>query len=97
MSEGNFQTPPSALAGLTLGILGILVLGPLGSIPAIMLGRRALRQIKREALPTGKGVAIWGIVLGYVGIVFFLIAMAIVVLLLFWMRDASQSLMEGLF
>lgn len=70
--DGIVLTPPtSALAvwSLVLGILGILTLG-IPSIAAIICGHLSHGKIKRSAgLLTGKGLAIAGLVLGYIGLV----------------------------
>ena len=57
-----------AIASLVLGILWLYWLG---SIVAVVLGHMALRQIKKappHQQPEGRGLAIAGIVLGWVGI-----------------------------
>ncbi len=71
--ETLLGNPPrtSALAvwSLVLGILGILTLG-IPSIAAIICGHLSHRRIRRSAeLLTGKGLAIAGFVLGYIGLV----------------------------
>jgi len=68
---------PSALASLILGILGMIPLGPLGAVPAIICGHIALQAIKKRNL-SGKGMAVAGLVLGYVSLALFcLIVMGI--------------------
>jgi len=70
--DGSTHPPrTSALAvwSLVLGILGILTLG-IPSIAAIICGHLSHGKIKRSAgLLTGKGLAIAGLVLGYIGMV----------------------------
>ena len=58
-----------AVASLVLGILGLILIGPLGSIPAVVLGHRALSRIKKNpAELSGDGLALAGLILGYVQI-----------------------------
>ena len=59
----------AALASLVLGILGLVLIGPLGSIPAVICGHMALSRIKKnpDALG-GDGLALAGLILGYVQI-----------------------------
>ena len=57
-----------AIASLVLGVLWLYWLG---SIVAVVLGHMALRQIKKappHQQPEGRGLAIAGIVLGWVGV-----------------------------
>lgn len=53
-----------AIASLTLGILWLYWVG---SILAVIFGHVALKQIKRNG-ESGRGLAIAGLVLGYLGI-----------------------------
>ncbi len=59
-----------ALASLLLSI-GFLFLGPFGSIPGIICGRIALREYKAAEVTSGQGMARAGIVIGWIGLVFF--------------------------
>ncbi len=54
-----------AVASLACGVGQVLV-GPLGTIPAIVLGHMAHRQIRRTG-EEGAGLATTGLVLGWVG------------------------------
>jgi len=70
--------PGIAVASLVIGIIGMMV-GLLCAIPipgivAVLLGIIALIQMKTAPNPTGRGLAIAGIVLGGVNLVFFLFA-----------------------
>jgi len=62
-----------AISSLVLGILGVVLLviciGPLCAIPAIICGHIAYSRIKRSAgALTGEGMALAGLITGYIGI-----------------------------
>ncbi len=65
-----FGPPTLGVLGVsTLGVLGVATLGLLG-IPAIVLGVVATKEIDRSrGTMVGKGMAIWGIVLGALAVV----------------------------
>ena len=76
---------PRNTSGLAIGslICGIFWVGGMGAIAALILGYLALRQIRREPLRIkGKGLAIAGIVLGWLGVVG--LAVVITVGVYFW-------------
>ena len=63
--------PPRTTSGLAIGSLvcGIFWVCGMGAIAALILGYLALRQIRRAPLRIkGKGLAIAGIVLGWLGV-----------------------------
>ncbi len=74
-SYGGYATPVTpgptnnglAVAALVLGILTYFCLGPLGAIPAIILGILGLRDARQSGV--GRGMSIAGIALGAVGLV----------------------------
>jgi hypothetical protein len=77
--------PPRTTNGLAIGSLvcGLLWVGGVGSIAAVILGYIGLRQIRRERLRLkGKGMAIAGIALGWLGILG--LAVLIVLGIHFW-------------
>ena len=55
-------------------VLGIVWLFWLGSILAVIFGHIALSQMRKDETYTGKGMAIAGLVLGYVGVGIFALA-----------------------
>jgi len=58
-----------AIASLVFGIIGGSPALSIASIPAIILGHLALHKIKKDPNAyTGKGLAIAGLVLGYLGL-----------------------------
>jgi hypothetical protein len=70
------QGPPGiAVASLIVGLIGVMVgllcWMPVPGIIAVILGIIALKQMKTAPDPTGRGLAIAGIVLGSVNLAFF--------------------------
>jgi hypothetical protein len=63
------QAPARRTNGLSIAsmVLGILWITWIGSILAVIFGHVALGQIRRDG-SDGKGMAITGLVLGYVGV-----------------------------
>ena len=90
------SAPPQKTSGLAIAslVLGIFLFFPL-SIPAIVLGHIALSQIKKSAgMIGGRGLAIAGLVLGYLGIAlipFLLIIAAIAIPNLLRARNAANE------
>ena len=67
--DSNAKISSQAIWSLVLGILSITCLWILGSIPAIILGILAIKNIDRSAgRLTGKGLAIGGIATGGAGV-----------------------------
>jgi drug/metabolite transporter (DMT)-like permease len=78
---GGFQPAPptngKATTSLVLGICGILLCPLVLSIPALVIGYKARREIDRSSGATGgRGLAVAGIVLGWIGLVFGLLILA---------------------
>lgn len=75
-------TNGSAVAALVLGILGLIMIPLIGPILALVFGYKARREIEDSAgAQEGAGMAIAGIVLGWVGIAFALLMILAAVLL----------------
>lgn len=63
------KTAPGSIWSLVLGILGITCCSVFTAIPAVICGHIALSKIKKSAgALAGEGLAIAGLILGYVGI-----------------------------
>lgn len=78
-----------AIASMVLGILWCYWVG---SILAVIFGHISLGQIKRgNGAITGKGMAIAGLVLGYIGIA----SIAVVLVIVFLAAGGSQALAVG--
>jgi hypothetical protein len=71
------RTNQLAIASFACGLLQF-VFGPLGTIPAIVLGHMARNQIKRTG-EQGAGLAIAGLLLGWGAVVFGIILIAVTV------------------
>jgi hypothetical protein len=68
------RTNPLAVASLVLGIVNMLV----GSILALVFGYRAMREIdESHGTQTGRGLAVAGVVLGWVGLAMGLVWLAV--------------------
>lgn len=75
------QTSSFAIVSLVSGILGWTLIPLLGCIVAIITGHMARAEIRRQPdLYQGDGLAVIGLVLGYVGIAMAVIAVAVFVL-----------------
>lgn len=71
---GAARTSPLAIWSLVLGILSFLLAG-LTALPAVICGHLALGKIKRSAgTQTGGGLAIAGLITGYLGVAILMIA-----------------------
>jgi len=69
------KTDALAIWSLVLGILSYVCLGPLAAIPAIICGHIARSKIKSSAESLGgSGMALAGLILGYVDMVIFVLA-----------------------
>ncbi|HOC10545.1 DUF4190 domain-containing protein [Thermomonas sp.] len=75
------QTNSLAVVSLVCGILGWTLLPFLGSIIAIICGHMARSEIRRSpATQEGDGLAVAGLVMGYLVIVFSVLAIIAVIL-----------------
>lgn len=90
------ETAPGAIWSLVLGILGLICLGPLAAIPAIICGHVTYAKVRRSAGALGgNGMAVAGLVLGYVSLVVWLVVLplqlAIAIPAFVKARSESQS------
>lgn len=87
---------PGQTSGLAIASLVFSVLGPIGSLPAIICGHIALRKIRKEAAVKGRGLALAGLIIGY-AVLCLSILVVIPMFLLYYglMYDEAQfSMME---
>ncbi len=67
------KNEPLAIWALVLGLLGFFCCGPFGAIPAIVCGHSALSKIGNDPGLGGRGMAITGLVLGYLWAIIFVL------------------------
>ena len=74
------RTNGFAITSLVCGILGFCAGGALAAIPAIVFGHIALAQINRSGgMEQGRGMAIAGLVMGYLFLALIVLYIAFVV------------------
>lgn len=78
-----YAPPPTegrAVAALVLGVVGLFLCGPFASVPAIVLGRLAVRTIDAsQGRLGGRGIATAGFVLGIVATVVWTLVILLVI------------------
>jgi hypothetical protein len=84
------RTEPLAIWSLVLSIVGLLCCGFIVAVPGIVCGHLAISKIRKEPNLGGTGLAVAGLVIGYVGI-----AVWVVWLFLFG-SGFLQGLAEGM-
>jgi hypothetical protein len=65
---GKDDLKPARTSGLAIASLVLSLIGPFGCIPAIVCGHIALRKIRKEATVKGYGLALAGLIIGYIGL-----------------------------
>ena len=73
VQQVHVHRPTSGMAIASM-VLGILWLYWVGSILAVIFGHIALSQCKQDPNLGGKGMAIAGVVLGWIGVAFIILA-----------------------
>jgi len=69
MTTEQKQLVGVAIASLVLGILGLIMIGLLGAIPAVICGHIAKSKIRKDPETlTGDGMALAGLIMGYISI-----------------------------
>jgi Domain of unknown function (DUF4190) len=75
------QTSGMAIASLVLSLLGFFILAVIGPVLGIIFGHMALGEIKRSnGTVEGQGLAVAGLVIGYIGLGIQLLFACIIVL-----------------
>jgi len=67
------ELKPVRTSGLAVASLVFSLVGPLGSLPAIVCGHLALRKIKKEPSLRGYGLGLAGLIIGYAALGLFLV------------------------
>ena len=88
--EDNLKPASAQTSGLAIASLVFSLIGPLGCIPAIVCGHIALRKIRKEAGVQGRGLALAGLIIGYVVLGLFIVLFT-PLLLLWGMRVESVN------
>lgn len=77
------RTSTMALVSLIAGIVGLTLLPILGSIVAVVTGYMARKEIRASAgAITGDGMALAGLIMGWIGVVLSVVGLCIACLLL---------------
>jgi Domain of unknown function (DUF4190) len=87
-------TNTKALASLILSI-GFVILGPFGSIPGIICGHLALREYKSAGIKDGQGMAMAGIIIGWIGLALFVIGLVVVLLVARHFGQTSDQIFDS--
>jgi len=87
--------PPSthkgAVASLILGVIGFVFAGPFVSIPAIIVGHKARRDLRQNPHLQGKGMATVGMALGYLQTAFLLLLVGFMLIVTLSNRQNEDS------
>ncbi|MHC4111267.1 MAG: DUF4190 domain-containing protein [Planctomycetota bacterium] len=73
--EDNLK--PTRTSGLAIASLVLSLVIPFGCIPAIVCGHIALRKIGKDAMVQGRGLALAGLIIGYVVLGLFIVPMTL--------------------
>ena len=76
------RTSGLAIASLALSCLAALI-GPFGFLPGIICGHMARSECRRDPRVVGDGLALAGLIVGYVFLGIFLVLLPIMLLVLF--------------
>ncbi|MEO1824902.1 MAG: DUF4190 domain-containing protein [Roseibacillus sp.] len=83
LSMGAPQSSGLAIASMVLGIVGILAVPIVCSIAAVICGHMARSQIRQgEGRVGGDGMAMTGLITGYLGLVIYLALIAIIIVMI---------------
>lgn len=81
---GNLQqarrNEPLAIWSFVLGLIGLFICPLVTSIPAVICGHMAISRMKQNPQLEGKGFALAGLITGYIASVFWLLYLAVVVI-----------------
>jgi hypothetical protein len=92
-SDAPPKTSALAIWSLVLGILSLFCFSIFTAIPGVICGHKALSRIKRSSGSlAGQGLAIAGLVTGYVGILLAIVAIPMMIPASLKAREAVQKL-----
>jgi hypothetical protein len=93
---GGSAAEPRETSGLAIASLVLaLALGPLGCIPAVICGHLALRRMNREAGLAGRGLALAGLIVGYIVLGFSLVLVVLCFMVYGWRAQAESPTMPA--
>jgi hypothetical protein len=75
---------PLAIVSFVLSLLGFACLGPIMFVPGVICGHIALYRLNRNPTSLGKGFAIAGVIIGYIGFVIWVVVMLLYFGLIVW-------------
>ncbi len=91
---GPGESKPVSTSGLAIASLVFSLVGPIGCIPAIICGHLALGKVKKEPAVQGRGLALAGLIIGYV-VLCLTIAITAPFLIFMAARVDSQHMQAG--
>lgn len=87
------ETSSLAIVSLIAGIVSYFFLPVIGAITAVITGGIAKRQIRESnGRLSGRGMATWGVVLGWINIALGLLAVCVIILLVLGVGGFAFSL-----
>ena len=86
---------PARTSGLAIASLVLSLIGPFGCIPAIVCGHIALRKIRKDARVQGRGLALAGLIIGYVGLCLLIVPITLILLLFGWRTSSYTTSRES--
>lgn len=88
------ELKPNKTSGLAIASLVLSLIGPIGCIPAIVCGHIALRKIRKEPTVKGHGLALAGLIIGYVGLCLLFVPVTLIFLLYGWRAQSYETRTE---
>ena len=90
---GPQETSGLAIASLILSCLSFIGLGPVGSLPGVILGHMGRRECRNNPYMDGDGLALAGLIVGYINLAMIVAGVLIVgvIFLLFFLLAASVA------
>ncbi|MHC4693068.1 MAG: DUF4190 domain-containing protein [Planctomycetota bacterium] len=91
---GKDNLKPARTSGLAIASLVFSFIVPFGCIPAIVCGHIALRKIRKDATVKGYGLALAGLIIGYVGLCLLIVPITLIFLLYGWRAKSYDTRKE---
>jgi len=68
------------------------ICGPLGFVPGIVMGHMGRARIRRYASLRGSGIALTGLIIGYVGFIVFIAALSLIIWFFLYLQSVDTSI-----